>query len=144
MRIGILGSGYVGKALAYGFRREGHDVMLATRNPGGAAAAELSQTVGVPVKSFGDTARWAELAVVCTPWEVATEAIRLARPDSLRGKTVIDTTNPFTYHKNDEPDWLVGPNTSAGEVVQYLLPDSQVVKAFNTTSSNFMYKPSFA
>lgn len=143
MRIGILGSGYVGKALAYGFRKESHEVMLATRNPNAEAARRLSQEVGAPVRSYGDTARWAELAVICTPWIVATDVIRLARPESLRGKTVIDTTNPFIFHRDKAPEWQIGPNTSAGEIIQFLLPDSNIVKAFNTTSSNFMYQPQF-
>ena len=66
---------------------------------------------------------------------VAYEKLLPAIAPLLKGKTVVDVTNPLNS------DWspiVLGAEDSAGEMVQRLLPESQVVKAFNTVFADIM------
>jgi predicted dinucleotide-binding enzyme len=144
MKIGILGSGEVGRTLAKAFKQEGHDVVIATREPNSENAKQLEQDLNIPVKSYADTAGHAEIAVLCTLWAGTENAIQLANPDHLRRKVVIDVTNPLVFHPNKPPTLAVGHKDSGGEQVQKWLEHSDVVKAFNTIGNQDMYKPQFA
>lgn len=143
MKIGILGSGDVGKALARGFMSEGHQVMIATRNPSGNKGDELRNLEGVKVGDFIETAIYADLVVLCTLWSGTEEAIKLADPANLAGKIVIDTTNPLEF-TDDGPKLALGHTDSGGEQVQRWLGQSLVIKAFNTVGNTHMYKPKFS
>ena len=142
MKIGILGSGDVGKALATAFASEGHEVMIATRDPQSAKASEL-QMQGLKVGTFADTAEFAEVAVLATLWTATEEAIALVEPGNLAGKVVIDVTNPLDFSAGMPPRLAVSGDDSGGERVQAWLTDSKVVKALNTVGNEQMYKPNF-
>ncbi len=147
MKIGIIGSGVVGQALGAGFADQGHEVMLGTRTPG----AEKIQTwlkgtgKGVKAGTFDETAKFGELIVLCPLFRAAEDIISLAGKANFRGKTVIDTTNPIAEEPpvNGVLKYVETPGGSAGQFIQNLLPDSHVVKAFNSVGSMFMYKPKF-
>lgn len=144
MRIGILGSGNVGQALAKGFLAEGHDVLLATRDTQSDKAAQLRRDFPqAAVCAFEAAAAGGELAVLCTPWDAAADALKLAAPHHLKYKIVIDTNNAVKPHKKGMMQ-VVGVNGSAGEIVQYWLPHSNVVKCWNTTGAGSFYKPQFS
>jgi predicted dinucleotide-binding enzyme len=145
MKIGILGSGPVGQALGTGFAKEGHEVKLGSRKPGDAKLVQWAKQAGAKASTgtFADAARFGELAVLATKWEGgATEnAIKLADPKNLTGKVVIDATNPLKFAPNAPPGLWLGFTDSGGEQVQRWLPDAKVVKAFNTVTYGYMYKP---
>lgn len=142
MKIGILGSGDVGRALAQAFKGEGHEVMIATREPKGTKGAELAE-LGLQVGDFAATAKFAEVAVLATLWSATKAAIELAGPKNLTDKIVIDVTNPLDTSAGMPPRLAVCGNDSGGEQVQRWLPQSQVAKAFNTVGNAHMYKPDF-
>ncbi len=127
MRVAILGTGQVGKSLAKGFEKYGHQVKLGHRDP---------------KAPYADAARFGELAVLCTPWSGTEEAIKLTNPRNLEGKIVIDVTNPLKFEPGGAPPSLaLGWNDSGGEQVQRWLPKSLVVKAFNTVGHTLMVDP---
>lgn len=140
MKIGLLGSGSVGQALAKGFISEGHEVYLATHEPGGDKGVQLKDVMPqANVCTFAEAAEAGELLVLCVKWAGVEEVINLAGQENLAGKVVIDTSNVI---KTDGGTVLYGGGeTSAGEQVQAWLPESKVVKAFNTVGASMMYKP---
>jgi predicted dinucleotide-binding enzyme len=147
MKIGILGSGAVGKSLAAAFADAGNEVMLGTRDPKAVKITEwlASAGKGISAGTFEDTAKYGEMIVLCPLYRAVEEVIKLAGKDNLKGKIIIDTTNPIA----DEPPvngvlkYTTTGRESAGEIIQNLLPDSHVVKAFNSVGSGLMYKPEF-
>jgi len=143
MRIGILGSGDVGKALAVGFLASGHEVMVGSRD---AAKLEEWRKTTAPkatLGSFAQTAAFGDVVVLATVWNGTESAIKLAGVDALRGKTVIDVTNPLVFAEGKPPALALGHHDSGGEQVQRWLPGSHVVKAFNIVGNAHMYKPDF-
>jgi predicted dinucleotide-binding enzyme len=131
-KVGILGSGDVGKALGRGFASRGCDVRIGTRDP--------SKKPGELV-SFADAAEFGELLVVATLWEGTENALRLAGPSSFKDKVVIDTTNPLKIVDGRPVGLERGFGDSAGEQVQRWLPGAKVVKAFNIVGNPLMVDP---
>ena len=145
MKIGILGTGDVGQALGIGFATLGHDVKMGSRDPNQEKVKAWINKAGAKASAgtFAEAAAFGELAVLCTIWTGAENAIRLAGPENLVGKVVIDTTNPLDFSGGIPPKLAVGHTDSAGEHVQRWLPNSRVVKAFNIVGSAHMFKPEF-
>lgn len=147
MKIGILGSGVVGQALGKGFAELGNEVMLGTRDPNKPKILEWVAKTGKGVKAgtFEETAKFGEILVICSLFRAVEEIIKLAGKDNFKGKIVIDTTNPIADAPpvNGVLKYTTGSGESAGELIQKWLPDSFVVKAFNSVGSGFMFKPKF-
>lgn len=122
MKIGIIGAGSVGRALAGLARTGGHSPVLSERVPS-------DDTVG-----FQDAAEAGGVVIIAIPY-TATASVLPPLAVALAGKTVIDATNPL----ND--DWspkILGAQTSAAEEIAKLLPGARVVKAFNTVFADIM------
>lgn len=142
VRIGVLGSGDVGRVLAAGFVSLGHEVMIGSRDPeklrSWADAAGSRASCG----TFEDTARFGDILVLATLGVATPEVIRLAGTENFDGKVVIDTTNPLDFSSGG-PQLSVGHTDSLGEQVQRLIPTARVVKAFNTVGNAHMVNPQF-
>lgn len=67
----------------------------------------------------------------------------MAGPERLRGKVIVDATNPLDFSSGMPPKLAVSGNDSGGERVERLLTDSHVVKAFNTVGNAVMFRPTF-
>jgi 8-hydroxy-5-deazaflavin:NADPH oxidoreductase len=145
-KVGVLGSGIVGRVLGAGFLKHGYDVMLGTRNPEtGEVPDWLDAHPGAKAGTFREAAIFGEIVVLAVLGRAMEDVIELAGPDHLAGKIVIDTTNPIadTQPVNGVLEFTTGPNESLGEVVQELLPAAHVVKAFNSVGSGQMVNPRF-
>jgi hypothetical protein len=144
MKVGILGSSDVAKSLARGFLKEGHEVMLGSREPGKLAPWVRETGKGASSGTFADTAKFGELVVLAVQGTKSVEAIRAAGVDSFKGKVVIDATNPLDITAGAPPRLVGGLGTSGGELIQEALPGAFVVKGFNTVGNAHFYKPQFA
>jgi 8-hydroxy-5-deazaflavin:NADPH oxidoreductase len=83
MKIGILGSGDVGRRLADGFIELGHTVKIGSRNPNQEKITEWTakhNTEKVSSGTFAETASFGELNVLVTLWDGTADAIRMANP----------------------------------------------------------------
>ena len=145
-RVGVLGSGEVGRRLAAGFASRGHDVMIGSRDP---AKPELREWLsadgaGTQAGTFAEAAAHGELLVLAVLGDAAEEVIAGAGPDNFSGKVVIDTMNPLDFSGGFPPKLSVTGEDSLGERVQRALPDAKVVKAFNTIGNPYFVDPSFS
>jgi len=145
-RVGVLGSGEVGRRLAAGFHGRGDDVMLGSRTPG---KPELRDWVagdgaGIALGTFSECAAHGTLLALAVLGNAAEEAIADAGPENFRGKVVIDPMNPLDFSAGFPPKLSISGEDSLGEHVQRALPDAKVVKAFNTIGSPYFVSPSFS
>ena len=146
MKIGILGSGDVGRKLGDGFIELGYKVRIGSRDPSQSKITEWIDKHGKENASsgtFADTATFGEIIILATLWTGTPEAIQLADPKNLAYKIVIDVTNPLDFSKGMPPTLAVGHTDSAGETIQRMLPDSKVVKSFNIVGNPHMIHPEF-
>lgn len=141
-RIGILGSGDVGKALARGFARHGWDVQVGTRSPEKLDAWLDEIDESISVGSFGDTASDGEIVVLAVRGAAVDDVLDLVDDEALKGKLLLDATNPLEF-SDGQPQLLFGGTESLGERLQARLPDTHVVKCFNTVSNAQMVDPTF-
>jgi predicted dinucleotide-binding enzyme len=145
MRVGILGTGEVTRALGSGLVDLAYEVRFGTRDPLADKAKALVAKVGpkASIGTFADAAQFGEIVVLATLWKGTENAIRLAGPEHLAGKVVLDTTNPLDFDKGVPPTLALGHTDSAGEQVQRWLPNARVVKAFNIVGNAHMVHPRF-
>jgi len=140
LKVGVLGSGDVGKVLAAGFASFGHQVKIGSREPEKLAEWTRGAGKGVANVTFEEAAKFGDVIVLATLGQGTENAIRLAGAKNFAGKTVIDATNPLDF-SSGMPRLYVGHTDSLGEQVQRWIPDAHVVKAFNTVGNNLMIKP---
>jgi hypothetical protein len=141
MRIGVLGTGTVGQAIATRLRELGHEVTMGARdatNPKAAAwAAEHDGRAG----TFADAVVGAEVVVNATAGTTSVEVFEAAGGNAaLAGKVVLDVSNPIDWSTGELVLTVVNTD-SVAERLQRALPDAQVVKSLNTVNGSVMVHP---
>lgn len=145
-RIGILGSGIVGKTLAVGFLKNGYPVTVGTRNTVKLADWQAKNPTA-RTASFEETARFGEILVLASKGHAAHEVLKLAGAANLKGKTIIDATNPIDESAapaNGVLNFFTDLKTSLMEQLQKQAPEANFVKAFSCVGNAFMVDPKFA
>lgn len=141
MRIGVLGTGTVGRTIATKMIELGHEVRMGSRAVGNEAARAWSAGLGAAASegTFVDAAWFGELAFNCTAGAGALEAVGSAS-QALEAKLLIDVSNPLEF-PGGSPSLFVGITDSLGERIQRALPATSVVKALNTMNADVMVDP---
>jgi predicted dinucleotide-binding enzyme len=93
--------------------------------------------------TFADAAGFGEVVVLATLGSANPAVIESAGPSNLRGKILIDTTNPLDFSGGFPPKLSLAGNDSGGEQVQRLASEAHVVKAFNIVGNAHMFRPDF-
>ncbi len=146
MRMAMLGTGPVGQVLASGLVSLGHQVKMGSRDAKNDKAREWATRNGPRASqgTFADAAAFGDVCFLATSWSGTENAIRLAGPERLAGKVVVDATNPLRFSGNgNAPTLAIGHTDSGGEQIQRWLPKAKVVKAFNIVGNMHMVKPQF-
>ena len=141
MKIGILGTGTVGEALATALVDKGHDVMMGSRDKTNDKTEAWIKKAGSGALSgtFNEAAGFGDLFFICLNGEYAADIAKALDPESVRGKIVIDITNPLDFSQGTPPRILDRyVTTSLGETIQQLLPSAHVVKTLNTINYKLM------
>ena len=142
-KVGILGSGDVGKALAKGFLKHGYQVAIGSDH-----AEKLEEfkreNPQMETATFEQAAQSGDIVVLCVKGTVAEKIIEKVKRH-LSGKTVIDTTNPIADAppQNGVLEFFTSLEESLMERLQKIAPDAQFVKAFNSVGSGLMINPDF-
>jgi 8-hydroxy-5-deazaflavin:NADPH oxidoreductase len=144
-KIGILGSGIVGQTLASGFLKFGYEVMMGTGDVKKLSEwkAKAGQKAGVG--NFSDAARFGDLVILVVKGTAALEVINSSGSSNLKGKTVIDATNPIAdaAPENGVIRFFTSLDESLMEKLQKTYPEIHFVKAFNSVGNAFMVNPQF-
>jgi predicted dinucleotide-binding enzyme len=144
MKVGVLGSGDVAKALAAGFLKHGHQTMVGTRDT--AKLAEWHR--GNPkaqLGSFSETAEFGEVLILAVKGSVAADVLRAAGSANLAGKLVMDACNPIADAPptNGVLKFFTTLDDSLMERLQKEFPDAHFVKAFNSVGNAQMVNPQY-
>lgn len=144
MRIGVLGTGMAGQALATRLVETGHDVVMGSRDADNekAAAWLAAQSQGAATGTFAHAASHGEVVLNATGGAVSIDALRLAGAENLAGKVLIDVSNPMKPDSGFPPQLDPVGDDSLAERIQREFPAARVVKTLNTMNCEVMANPS--
>ena len=142
-RIGVLGSGAVGKMLSQGFQKKGHSVRIGTEHP--EKLAEWAQeNKNITIGNFSETISNSDIVILAVKGTAA-EAFMKKFAQELDGKVVVDATNPIADKPpvNGVIQFFTSLDKSLMEILQAAAPKAKLVKAFNSVGNAFMIDPQF-
>ena len=144
MKIAILGTGMVGTTLGTKLVQIGHDVFMGSRTSNSEGATKWAAPLGAHahIGTFRDAAQFGEIILDCTSGANAIEALHLAGAENLRGKILVQVSNPLDFSRGMPPTLTVCNTDSIGEQTQREFPEARVVKALNTVNCEIMITPS--
>jgi 8-hydroxy-5-deazaflavin:NADPH oxidoreductase len=124
MRIGMLGTGTVGRTLASKLVTLGHEVMMGSRQAGNEAAVAWAKTSGqlADAGNFAEAAGFGELLVNATAGAASLDALISAEAENLAGKVVLDVANPLDFSSGMPPTLTICNTESLGEKIQRTFP----------------------
>jgi predicted dinucleotide-binding enzyme len=128
MRIGVLGTGMVGRAISGKLAELGHDVRVGSRTEGDGAVR------------FAAAAAHGELVFNCTNGAGSLDALTAAGEDNLAGKVMVDVSNPLDF-SGGGPALFTDTTDSLAERIQAAFPATRVVKTLHTVNCNVMVDP---
>ncbi|GAB4496981.1 MAG: NAD(P)-binding domain-containing protein [Saprospiraceae bacterium] len=140
MNIAVLGTGVVGNTIGSALIRLGHSVKMGSRTKGNEKALAWVAANGPAASegTFADAASFGEVIFICTKGDGTLDALRAADAANLRGKILIDISNPLDFSKGMPPSLFVCNTDSLGEQIQREFPDAKVVKTLNIVNCEVM------
>ncbi len=143
MRVGVLGTGIVGRTIGSKLVALGHEARMGSRAAGNEAAVEWAEAAGEAASegSFGDAAGFGELLFNCTAGGASLDALAAAGEANMRGKVLVDVANPLDFSAGMPPTLSICNEDSLGERIQATFPGVRVVKSLNTMSCAVMVDP---
>jgi predicted dinucleotide-binding enzyme len=154
MKIGILGTGIVGRSHAEKLLRLGHDIMIGTRDVDKTLAQSVTDQMGnetltnwlkknpqIKLGTFLEASEFAELIINVLRGEIVLAVFSTLNADKLVDKVIIDIANDLDFSKGMPPVLLTRDGNSLGERLQELLPKSKIVKSLNTVSAQLQVNP---
>lgn len=125
MKIGIIGAGFVGRAVAKLAIKAGHQVML-SNSRGPQTLFSLKPMIGCEIGTATQAASFGDIVVIAVPLT----AIGQLPVAEIAGKPVIDAVNYYPERDGQIAE-LDDQSTTTSEYLAGFLPHSQITKAFN-------------
>jgi hypothetical protein len=130
-KIGIVGTGHIGGSLGILLAKAGYEIIYGSRHPD--TLKDLVRSAG-PKACAGtvkEAIAFSDVIVVSVPLRALTEFDARTK-EALKGKIVIDTSNPYP-----ERDGVIAVEArkdpgGMGAFVSRLLPGARIIRAFNT------------
>lgn len=154
MKIGVFGTGIVGRTIAGKFAEMGERVLLGTRDVNETLKPDVSNEnrtaflawldvhPNVTLTDFSQAAQEGEVLFNCTSGMGTLDALGLAGSDNLANKILVDVANPLDFSQGFPPSLSVCNTSSLGEQIQSVFPSIRVVKSLNTMTASLMVQPS--
>lgn len=144
MKIGIFGTGGVGRTIGTRLAELGHKVRMGSRTADNEAATAWAEETGQRAShgTFADAAAFGELLLNATSGGASVEAIGTAAPGDLAGKVLLDIANPLDFSTGFPPTLSIKDTDSLAETIQRAFPELRVVKSLNTMTADVMVRPS--
>jgi predicted dinucleotide-binding enzyme len=144
MRIGIFGTGMVGQTVGAKLCALGHEVKLGSRTANNEKALEWVSKNGerASAGTFADAAAFGEMLFNCTLGTGSLDALRAAGASRMKGKVLVDVSNPLDFSKGMPPTLFTPNDDSLAERIQREFPETKVVKSLNTVNCQLMVDPS--
>lgn len=133
LKIGIIGTGNIGGALAQHWAKAGHELVISSRHP--EELQKLAQSLGpkVRVGTPQEAAQFGDIILLSVPYK-ATPDIGRDLANEIKGKILLDTGNP--YPMRDGAMAVDARKRGTGVTSKEFLPDVRLVRAFNAINSN--------
>lgn len=125
MKIGIIGAGFVGRAIAKLAIKAGHEVMLSnSREP--RTLFSLKPMIGCEIGTATDAANFGDVVVIAVPLT----AIDQLPVTQLQGKPLLDAVNYYP-DRDGHVEALDTHQITTSELLAKTLSSTRVTKAFN-------------
>jgi predicted dinucleotide-binding enzyme len=143
MKVGVLGTGMVGRAIAGKLVEVGHQVMMGSRTADNEHATTWAGQAGERGSNgtFADTAAFGDVLFNCTGGMVSLAALEAAGEENIGDKVVVDVSNALDFSNGMPPSLSVANTDSVGEQIQRRFPRARVVKSLNTMNCAVMVGP---
>jgi predicted dinucleotide-binding enzyme len=143
MKVGVLGTGAVGGTIASKLVALGHEVKMGSRTANNEKAVAWAKEAGARASAgtYEDAAAFGEVLFNCTSGAGSIAALEAAGAANLRGKILLDVSNPLDFGKGMPPTLFVSNDDSLGERIQRAFPELKVVKTLNTVNCEIMVDP---
>ena len=128
LKIGVIGSGRVGGTLGGVWAKAGHPVMFSSRNIENDKALAAQTGPNARAGTTREAAAFGDVVLVSVPWRAYPE-VGKELGDLLKGKVVIDTSNPIVARDGEIA--TAAREKGAGVASAELLPGARIVRAFN-------------
>jgi predicted dinucleotide-binding enzyme len=140
MKIGIIGTGEIGGALARHWGAAGHELMISSRHP--EELRELAKEIGPNVKvgTPREAANFGTVVMLAVPYHALPQVGRDYAAE-LKGKVVLDASNPYPGRDGEMAN--EGRKRGTGATVPEFLPGVRLVRAFNAINSGPLLREGF-
>lgn len=155
MKVGVLGTGEVGRAVAERVSGLGHDVLISSLHPAVTMARTEPSRKGtelfstwiarhpeIRLVSYREASRGSELVVNAIPWAGLFDGLDQIDAEALEGKVLIDLSLPLDFSQGSPPRLHIVNDDSLGEQIQRRFTGVEVVKTLNTVEYRVMVDPS--
>jgi len=132
MKIGIIGTGKIGGALAEHWAKAGHDLLISSRHPEELKPLAAKLGSHVKVGTPAEAAAYGDVILISVPYK-ALPQVGQDFAKQLAGKVVLETGNP--YPQRDGEMAVKAREQGTGAASKSFLPGVKLVRAFNAINA---------